>query len=220
MKDIVGNIENDIDEECEIVKVLFSPKNNGIDMKIYELPIFPCSNITLQYELYLSDDFKPMEGGILPGICISPRKKPIFYLKWKDNYQVEVCLHLPTRHQSNDYYALDALKLNNEFEGDCLWRNCFKIRKGMWNIIQMHLQLNNLSSKSNAITDGILSVKVNEITKTFSKMIWRASHKDTINAIHFSAKYQGHNYPETLMKFRKLTITASSNISICNINNV
>jgi hypothetical protein len=205
------------EEEDEPKLQVFYPKNSicpsmapeypqgGIGFYASPIGVFPAKELIFEYEIYLDDSFKPQKGGKLPGVYISkPGVENIngasggnrntlnssCRIMWRKDYMAEAYVYTPTRRQHSEYYRIQNQVLNSTY-GDSLWRGLFKLKKGQWNKIKMHIKMNSVPSSSHPNTDGLLVIKINEIEKRFTKMVWRNDPKVMCSALFIDTFYGG-----------------------------
>jgi hypothetical protein len=199
----------------------------GLGFYAAPLPIFPANEVLFQYEVYLDDTFKPQKGGKLPGLYLSKgldfsgasggnksKTNASCRIMWRQNNMAEAYVYTPTPRQSPDYYNIPNQQLNSKY-GDSLWRGLFNLRKGQWNIIKIYIKLNSVPSKTHANPDGILIIKINEVEKTFSKMIWRLDKDVKVSALFVDTFYGGSTADyccpnDTFLYFRNFSVSKTN----------
>ena len=152
----------------------------------------------LSYQVKFHPSFDPVSGGKLPGLYVSNgyningaaggkhTDDSGCRIMWRKDFDVEAYVYLPYNIQQDaSFYNIPRL-VRNDIKGDSLWRGLFKFNKNEWNTVVIKIRLNNLNK-----SDGGLEVTINNVTKTFDKLIWRKSLDYKINFIQFQTFFGG-----------------------------
>lgn len=218
----------------DILKVFYpkdsySPSKNpqgGLGFYANLQNIFPANDVTLSYQLKFDDSFDPVLGGKLPGLFLSKgtNKK---YMKdasggkhsnyassirlcWKQNFSAEAYLYIPSE-QSPEFLSIPNLIRNNIY-GYSLWRGSFQFKPLVWNNITIRIKLNSFDKSNNPLSNGLLTIIINDIQQSFDKLIWRSDKSISITAILFSTFFGGSTIEyatpnNTWTYFKNMSIT-------------
>jgi hypothetical protein len=105
-------------------------------------------------------------------------------IAWRKNLKAEAYVYA-SKDQDRDYYNIPGYRKNMIY-GDSLWRGQFKFIKNTWNDVSMKIKLNTIDN-----ADGLLEVTINNITRSFDKLIWRKNKDVHLTAIIFETFFGG-----------------------------
>ena len=180
----------------------------GIGFFASQPDIFLAEEVVFNYTVLFDESFNPMFGGKLPGLFIgnSSDKNSMIgasggkhindttascRIAWRADFGAEAYVYLPTKNHHDDYFNIPGLTINNKY-GDSLWRNFLTFNPNTWNNVSIHLRLNTFDETTyKPITNGFLSVNINNESYSFDKMIWRTDPNYFINAILFETFFGG-----------------------------
>ena len=185
----------------------YKPSSNPIGgIGIYASPpsIFPVEEATLTYQLYFDAKFQPVLGGKLPGFYIATGTNKgdldggsggihtdvaSVRVMWRQNMDAEAYVYLPVDAvQDPSYGQIPGLVRNSEY-GDSLWRGYLKFNQpGQWNQVKIYARMNTVGK-----SDGILEVTINDVTKTFNKLVWRTSAEYKLCFVVFETFFGGND---------------------------
>lgn len=212
---IINSLDNPLFNTFnESILQVFYPKGSYSPSKtpvggigFYSSPkeIFMTNEVIFKYDVYFDPSFQPNLGGKLPGLFIGNGTSRSNFtsaaggvhslasscrIAWRANLYAEAYVYLPdTQLQHPDYYNIPNF-VENKIYGDSLWRGLFKFEKNKWNTVSIRLKTNTITdNKPNY--DGLLQIKINNITNTFNKMIWRVNENYNISAIIFETFFGG-----------------------------
>ena len=163
----------------------------GIGFYATPAPIFPEKEkaVTLSYDIYFDESFVPVKGGKLCGLFIGEpgasggrhsNNQASARLMWRtadgsDKINAEVYLYVSDS-QDSSYKKIPNLVENPTF-GDSLWRGDIKFTVGQWNRVVLTVKLNTFSG-SKANKDGLLSITINDTSRTFDKLVYTEQKVD------------------------------------------
>ncbi len=158
--------------------------------------IFPSNEICFSYDFKFNKNFVWVKGGKLPGIWIGDigasggnhiNSGYSYRISWKNNGQVEAYLYIP-ENQLNDL-ELEYGYINNSIYGLSLWRGFTNFTVDKWYQIKLGIKLNSFSdNKLNY--DGIISLKIDNNTISYDKLLW-IQKPNTINGIMMDSFFGG-----------------------------
>lgn len=172
----------------------------GFDFYVQPI-VFPYNEICFQYDIKFASNFEWVKGGKLPGLWIgdigASGGNHINYgysyrVAWKQYGQVEAYLYIPTN-QSQDL-ILEPEYIKNDLYGDSLWRGFTNFTKDKWYTITMYIKLNTFSKNTPIISpnyDGIISLKINNTTRIYNKLVWSTKSNLLINGIMMDSFFGG-----------------------------
>jgi len=156
---------------------------NGVNLKGYASPPFPSKDITLEYRVYVPDDFDFVKGGKLPGVIWADGaggrswgKGGSARLMWRRGGMIVGYLYLSTTVGKYDGTpnnpmmkaqgkGFDSIAHHTNGAGLDIWRHekdPLSLRRGEWNNIKIRVKLNSKNKN-----DGVLSIRVNDKKKRF-----------------------------------------------------
>lgn len=168
----------------------------GIGFYASPAPVFPekSGTVTLSYDIYFDESFGPVKGGKLTGLFIGEpgasggRKsndKASARMMWRtadgsDKINAEVYVYISSD-QDPSYKDIPNLVANPKF-GDSLWRGDLKFKVGQWNRVVLSVKLNTFDG-NRANKDGKLYVSINDISKSFDKLVYVEDKSVSIEGI-------------------------------------
>lgn len=204
----VPNVPN-ITLRVRYPKYSYSPSKRVGGTGFYANPavLQNATSATLQYQVLFDRTFDPVLGGKLPGLYIGDgtdfsggsggnhTENSSCRIAWRANWLAEAYVYLPT--QQPEYYRLqnkNDLITNRRF-GDSLWRSSFTFQPNVWNNVTIHIRLNTFNTTRNntseAKANGLLGVTINNVTRSFDKIVWTTNPEHRIRTIVFSTFFGG-----------------------------
>jgi len=164
----------------------------GFDFYAQPKP-FPTRRVVLSYQVMFDESFVWVRGGKLPGIWIGDisasggnRNDHGYSIRmaWRPLGDAEVYLYVPSN-QAAPYYEQPGYVTNFPY-GDSLWRGSFHFKKCVWNDVKIYIKMNDRDRQN-----GMLRVKVNNVTMTFPMMTWTRNPSHMINGIMMDTFFGG-----------------------------
>jgi len=207
--------------------------NAGVNFRAAPTDMFPATTTTIRYRVYIPDTFEWVHGGKFgPGIWIGKpgsgggnwnKAGASVRLMWREDGQivsyVYCCTDLGKYNGTSDCplvkhqgHGFSDIAHHTKGAGIDLWRDAppaLKLRKGQWNDITMSVKLNSKNAKA----DGVISVTVNNVSKSFSGMAWtKYPKKKKISGVLFASWFGGgsRKYAPTkdhVVTFKDVVIT-------------
>jgi len=141
--------------------------------------VFPTREVCFSYELMFDPSFSWIKGGKLPGLWIGHEGasggchldngssvRPM----WRANGQAEAYVYVPK--QLAGYYNLPKTLVNKNGYGDSVWRGLFKLTKGKWHKIKIHVRLNSFTDTTIPNYDGVLRLAIDDQCQSYDQMLW------------------------------------------------
>ena len=154
---------------------------------------FPCTNVTLSYDVYFPESFDFVKGGKLPGIWGGEPGSGggdwndngwSFRVMFREGGQAVAYIYMCTDQGSydgdekcklvkNQGPGFDTIAHHTNGAGIDLWRDSkLQFKKGAWNTVSINVKVND-PKKSN----GVVELTVNNVTMKFNGMCWSEKAK-------------------------------------------
>lgn len=191
---------------------------SGGDFVADPFKALPATSAALSYSVYFPPDFDFVLGGKLRGVCMSSDFNGCATglrweagagsarMMWRPTGRVVGYLYVPLqiggtkggasyakamRAQGAGYRAVASETGIKQKSGDDVWcvaQGGLQFRRGAWNNVTLVVALNTPGKK-----DGVLSITVNDDTRTISDMVWRSEDTLRINKVTFVTFFGGSN---------------------------
>ena len=177
----------------------------GINFKASP-PSFPSTTVTLSYQVYFPNDFDFVKGGKLPGIWGGQPgsgggdwndKGWSFRVMFREKGTAVAYIYMSTdqgqytgdakcKLVKNQGPGFDTIAHHTNGAGIDLWRDQGLVfKRGQWNDVVLRAKCN-----SPGTSDGLVSLTVNNVTKTFPHMRW-SEKLQKIEGIAFATWFGG-----------------------------
>jgi hypothetical protein len=195
---------------------------NGVNLKCHLETIFPASDVTLKYQVYVPDSFDFVKGGKLPGFALG--SKGTGGRAWEKDQGSARLMFRPDGVVTGYLYLIedvgeyhgensplmkkqgagfDEIVHHSNGAGLYIWRNeeePLRLEHG-WNKVKVQVKLN-----SRGKADGKLLIKVNKVTKSFNRIMWTANpEQNKIGQFQFSSWMGGGDSSYAPKKDQTLT---------------
>lgn len=197
----------------------------------------PAESAVLSYSVYFPPDFSWMRGGKLPGLCIGESVgdcatggdwKPTagsVRLMWRQDGAAIGYVYLPLQISPDgtsagtfgvEGQAYQQVADTTGATGQglyCINSGGLQLQAGQWNNITVVVVM----STPNA-TDGVISVTVNEVTRTVNDVLWRTSPQIKVSTVVFATFFGGNDASwaapaPTYALFRNFRFAAPANLN-------
>lgn len=133
------------------------------------LPLFPSCQALVTYKVRFPLGFEWGTIGVLPGLVMSRQRAHC--VVWNPGGVACASLRVSCRRQVHEYGRI-ACKSTIDQSRDNVWllHEEFKFVPDVWNDVALGIVMNSVGQ-----TDGVLTLKINSVCKTYDKMVWRSS---------------------------------------------
>ena len=179
-------------------------QNTG-GFKFYAQPQdFPRPSACLRYDITLANNFDFVKGGKLPGFWIGDRganggnhleDSSSFRAMWRTDGMIEAYIYLPDETvQKTEFYEDPTINhiFNNEY-GHSVWRDKLgRLDPHVPNHIELCLKVNTFD-KNKRNFDGVIQMTVNNITRSFSKLVWTTDPNMKVSGLLMNTFFGGND---------------------------
>lgn len=179
----------------------YSPSKTNVTGGIHfysQPPTFPARKICFSYSVKFPPNFDPVRGGKLLGMWVGSRGAaggihPVdaasYRVAWYGDMQAEAYLYVPPQ-TSPDYKSIPDFEDNGGY-GDSLWKKSFNFTRNIVNNITAKIVLNTFDKNNQPLSNGYVSLTINNETEEFDKLIWITNFKTRISGLLMTSFFGG-----------------------------